>query len=240
MKIALVQIQSIKGDIAANITNHKEWIAQAILNGADMVVFPELSITGYEPRLAKDLATDKDDPRFEDFQRISNATYTTICIGVPLKYKTGITISMIIFQPGESRLVYSKKYLHPDEVPFFIPGENNIPLIGEEKNIAFSICYELMVPEHAEDAAKNSAAIYIVSAAKTKDGVEKAFKRLADIATGYSMTILMSDSIGPSDDFIAAGRSAVWNNKGALLEQLSKDGEGMIVYETLTNEVIKK
>ena len=57
MKIALVQARPVKGDIEANIAAHKRLIGLAVLNGADMIIFPELSITGYEPELANELAT---------------------------------------------------------------------------------------------------------------------------------------------------------------------------------------
>ena len=58
MRLFLGQTRPIKGDIHHNIENHTKFIELAISHRADMVVFPELSITGYEPTLAKELATD--------------------------------------------------------------------------------------------------------------------------------------------------------------------------------------
>ena len=64
MIIAVTQIKPVKGDIESNIDNHIKLIDLAVSNGAGAIFFPELSITGYEPELAKELSTDKDDKRF--------------------------------------------------------------------------------------------------------------------------------------------------------------------------------
>jgi hypothetical protein len=54
------------------------------------------------------------------------------------------------------------------------------------------------------------------------------------------MTVLMSNCIGPSDDFESAGQTAVWNNQGLLLDQLDDKHEGFIIFDTETQELIKK
>ena len=55
MKLCAAQIKPINGDIEANIEKHKKLIDLAIANGADIIIFPELSITGYEPAVATGL-----------------------------------------------------------------------------------------------------------------------------------------------------------------------------------------
>ena len=52
MKICAAQTRPVKGNIQQNIENHKKLINLAVVNGADIIIFPELSITGYEPELA--------------------------------------------------------------------------------------------------------------------------------------------------------------------------------------------
>src|SRR5688500_19022230 len=111
MKICVAQTKPVKGDIEKNISSHKKMIDLALSNGAEIVIFPELSITGYEPELAKELATDPDDCRFDAFQHISNIRRVTIGIGVPTKSPLGICIAMVLFQPHQKRVTYSKKYL---------------------------------------------------------------------------------------------------------------------------------
>lgn len=240
MKICVAQTRPIKGDIQSNIDNHKKLIDLAVTYGADMVIFPELSLTGYEPELAKELATNQDDSRFDDFQKISNTSQITIGVGVPTKNNTGICISMIVFQPHKARQTYSKKYLHPDEDAFFISGQSFTGLKVNKTNIALAICYELSVPEHSENAFKSGAEIYMVSVAKFVTGVDKAMKRLSDIAKKYSMTVLMSNCVGEADGYECAGKTSIWNNKGLLVGQLNDTNEGIIIIDTDTQALIEK
>jgi predicted amidohydrolase len=239
MKICAAQIRSVKGNIQTNIENHKKLISLAILYGADTIIFPELSLTGYEPGLAKALAIDVTDSRLDDFQKISDASGITIGVGVPAKSNAGICITMVLFHPGKSRQTYSKKYLHADEEPFFVSGENRTVLI-DQTNIALAICYELSVPEHAENAFKMRAGIYIASVAKPAAGVEKAAKSLSGIASKYSITVLMSNCTGYCDNFESAGKTSVWNNKGVLVAQLNDTDEGIVMIDTVTQELIEK
>lgn len=240
MKICVAQTKPIKGNIQANIEDHKKMINLAIAEKAAMIIFPELSLTGYEPALAKKLATNKDDPRLDDFQALSNTHNIIIGVGMPTKAKAGNCITMIIFQPHKERLTYSKKYLHADEEPFFVSDDNFSCLKVDNANIGFAICYELSVPQHSEDAYKSGAEIYIASVAKTANGVEKSFQTLPEIAVKYGMTVLFSNSVGPSDDFISAGNSAAWNDKGHLLGKLNNTETGILVLDTDTGELVIK
>ncbi|RDB05630.1 carbon-nitrogen hydrolase family protein [Runella aurantiaca] len=238
MRICAVQTKPIKGDIPKNIEIHKKLIELAIANGANIIIFPELSLTGYEPELANALAVSADTSQLNDFQRISDAAHCTIGLGIPVKSDLGISISMILFQPHTARGMYSKKYLHPDEEPFFISGSSSVGLIGAQSNVALAICYELSIPEHSEIAAKNGAEIYLASVAKSAAGVEKAAQTLSDIAKNYSMTVLMSNCVGYCDNFESGGKTSVWTENGALAGQLDDKSEGFLLYDTQTNEAI--
>lgn len=240
MKLCVAQTRPVKGDIQANIANHKKLISLAIANGADFIVFPELSITGYEPTLAGELATHLNDSRFNDFQTLSDTGPITIGVGMPLKTTDGITISMVIFQHEKAPEAYSKHYLHADEEPFFVSGHNAIGLLGAEANIAPAICYELSVPEHAEAAHNAGAEIYMASVVKTAAGTTKAIDTLAAIAKMYSMNVVMANCVGVCDGDICGGRSSVWNQRGELLGQLNDTDEGILIFDTDTPEVIEK
>jgi predicted amidohydrolase len=240
MKICVAQIKPFKGDIQSNIDTHKKFIELAVLHKAAIIIFPELSLTGYEPKLAKELAFGLGDSRLDIFQKISDSNGITIGVGVPTKNSSGICISMVIFRPHEVRQMYSKKYLHADEEAFFISGQNFTCLYSDNTNIALAICYELSVLQHAEDAFKSGADIYIASVAKTAAGVDKAIKRLSGIAREYSMPVLMSNCVGQCDGDECRGKSSVWNNKGLLLGQLNDTDEGILIIDTGTQEIMKK
>jgi predicted amidohydrolase len=240
MRICAAQTRPITGDIPSNIAGHKRLLDLAVSGGAELVIFPELSLTGYEPRLARELATDADDGRLEEFQRISDARLLTIGVGLPLRDGAGVSIGMVIFQPGEARQVYAKRYLDSDEEPFFVGGRSSVGLLCGGAKIALAICYELSVPEHAEDAFRSGARIYFASAAKSAAQVERASRRLSEIAREYSMTALMSNCVGRCDNFESAGGSAAWDDKGLLLGRLNDADEGIIVVDTDTQEVFEK
>jgi predicted amidohydrolase len=166
MKICVAQTKPVRGNIQANIYQHKKLIDIAVSGKADMIIFPELSLTGYEPKLAEELATNKNEKCFEDFQKISNNKNIIIGVGMPLKSDKDIFVSMIIFQPDTPTQVYSKKYLHADEESYFTSGVNTTNIISADVKVATAICYEVSVTEHAATAFKNGAKIYIASVAK--------------------------------------------------------------------------
>jgi predicted amidohydrolase len=240
MKICVAQTRPVKGDIQTNINNHKKLIALAVSYGADIIIFPELSITGYEPELAKELATEPEDKRLDDFQNVSDSKHITIGVGMPLKSDSSIVISMILFQPHQPRQTYCKQYLHHDEEPYFIAGKHQVPSMKNKNKMALAICYELSVPEHSENAFKSGAEIYIASVAKSVSGAATAIKTLSDIANKYSMTVLMSNCIGYCDNVYCGGKTSIWNNKGILAGQLNDTNEGIIIINTDTQEVIEK
>ncbi len=235
MKIAVAQTRPVTGDIPNNIEQHRRLIKLAVPLGAEVVVFPELSVTGYEPTLAKDLAIDQDDRRFDHFQNLSDTQGITIGVGAPTKNRDGICISLVLFQPHQTRQLYSKMYLHSDEEGFFVPGPRSAGFIGQDAKAALSICYELSVPEHAANVFQNGAEIYIASVAKSVRGIGRALERLSEIAREYSMTVLMANCIGLSDGMECAGKTSVWNKNGVLLAQLDDVSEGIIVVDTKTH-----
>jgi predicted amidohydrolase len=240
MKVSVAQTRSIKGDISANIEKQKEMIDLAVSYKTDAIFFPELSVTSYEPELAKELATNQDNPIFDDFQEMSNKNKITIGLGMPTKTNSGIQISMIIFQPDRPRQTYSKQQLHADELAYFINGDKQIILIVDNKKIAPAICYESLQPGHSANANKLGADIYLASVAKSQNGISKAMVHYPTIATKYSMPVLMANCIGHCDNFESAGKSAIWTKQGNLIAQLDDKNEGILIFDTETEEVIKQ
>ena len=174
MKICIAQTTSLKGNIQKNIKSHLKIIKRAITLKSDCIVFPELSIIGYEPSLTKELATNVEDPIFNPFQELSDVYNITIGVGMPIKATEGIQISMLILQPKKERIVYSKQILHSDEIPYFICGKKQTFLNINGHKIAVGICYETLQREHFLNAKQHGADLYIASVAKSKIGIEKA------------------------------------------------------------------
>ena len=240
MRISIAQTRSIKDDISANIDKHKSLVKLASSLKANAIFFPELSLTSYEPEFAKGLATNQDDRRLNDFQQISDINKITVGLGLPTKTKTGIQISMIVFQPDKPRQTYSKQQLHSDEFPYFENGDRQIILTVDNKKIAPAICYESLQPNHSDTANKLGAEIYVASVAKSQKGVDKAMAYYPQVAKKYSMPVLMSNCVGYCGNFVSVGNSSVWTKQGKIIGQLDDKTEGLIMFDTETEEVIKR
>lgn len=239
MKFGIAQLNSYRGDISRNIQAHMQFIELATSNDADIIVFPELSLTGYEPKLAGKLATNQDDKRFEVFQAISDLNDIAIGVGIPAIDQTGIRINMIFFQPHKVRQPYSKQYLHTDEIPYFVRGQNQLIFTVKHKKIAPAICYESLLHKHADQAIGKGAEIYMTSVAKSAEGVAKAFNHYPEIAKKYSIPVVMSNCTGTCDNFKGGGKSSAWNNRGELIGQLNDTDEGILIADIDTEEVVE-
>lgn len=238
MKICIAQTKSEKGKVQENIQNHLRIVKRAIKSNSDLIIFPELSITNYEPDLAKELSTDIENSIFNPFQELSDNNKIIIGIGMPTNSTDGVNISMLIFQSNEKRVVYSKQMLHSDELPYFACGNDQVILTIKEKKIAVGICYETLQHGHFLNTQQKGADIYIASVAKPKGGIEKAYKHFPKIAREFNTPILMSNCVGYCDNFISFGQSAVWNENGELIEQLDSENQGVLIYDT-ESELVK-
>jgi predicted amidohydrolase len=237
MKICAAQTRPIPGDVSGNIIAHQRLIELAAARGAEVIIFPELSLTGYEPTLARELALRPGDPRLEIFQKLSDSKGIRIGIGAPTTSESGLHISLLLFQPRQPQRIYSKTYLHADEEPFFVPGQNSPHWQMADARLALAICYEISVADHLHTALQNHPEIYVASVAKFARGIDQALERLANIAREHSLIVLMANSVGPADGNECAGRTSIWNRRGELLGQLDGTHEGILMIDTETEEM---
>lgn len=231
MKICAAQTIPIKGDIESNVDSHLKIIDLAVENKVQLIIFPELSLTGYEPGLANDLAIQLSDERLNVFQTVSNKHEIIISVGVPTKGTSGTLISMIIFSPGKERQIYSKQHLHPGEENYFTTGQDFVQIPIENKKITFAICYETSIETHSEYAFKTGSDMYLASVLNSVNGVDADIRRLSSIAEKYNMTVLMSNYAGQSGGYNCAGKTSAWNNQGKLVGQLNNTNEGLLIVD---------
>lgn len=240
MKICIAQTKPIKGNVSANIEAHIKFIELALTLNAEAIFFPELSLTGYEPEFAKKLATNQNDNRLNIFQETCDKNNIVIGLGLPTATESKIRISMIIFEPNKPRQTYSKQQLHSDEFPYFENGDGQVIIKTNDKNIAPAICYESLQQTHSENAFKLGADVYLASVAKPANGIKKAFDLYPKIAKLYAMPVLMSNCVGLCDNFLSVGNSSVWTKKGKLVGQLDDKTEGILLFDTETEEIDKR
>jgi predicted amidohydrolase len=240
MKICIAQTKSIKGNVEKNIENHKKLIAIAVSCNADAVFFPELSITGYEPTLANDLAVEESDTKFNLFQEMADTNNIAIGIGMPTKFGKEKRISMLLFQPKKTCEVYAKQQLHTDELPYFTNGTAQTILKIDNQIIAPAICYESLQEDHCLNAYNLGATIYMASVAKSKNGLDKADIHYPKIAKKYGLIVLMANCVGFCDDFQSVGNRTIWDKKGVVKGRLNSKNQGLLIYDTETASVIER
>lgn len=233
MKLCAVQIAALKGDLPGNLGRHLHCIELAVHQGAELVVFPELSLTGYEPTLARQLALPAESPLLNPLQALCERHAVTVAVGAPLLTAAGVQIGMLVFRPGLPRLGYAKQRLHADELPYFVAGEEQARVFASARHcIAPAICYESMFMEHAEQAKKLDASLYLVSVAKTAKGIKEGFEHYPEVARRLALPVLMANCVGPADTFVGAGQSAAWDSQGRLLAALDEHNEGLLLLDT--------
>lgn len=231
MKIALAQIPSQAARVSVNAALHRRSIAAAKSQAADWVIFPELSLTGYEPDLAEGLAVAADDPCWDAWQEVADELNISFALGMPLRSLDGMLIGQVIFRPQQPHQIYGKQYLHPDEEAYFVPA-TGYKTYWPDEAIAPAICYEISIAGHAAAAAANTAEIYLASVAKFERGIAPAHQNLAGIARQYGMLSLMVNAIGAADGGVCTGQSAAWNRQGKLIHQLPADAAALLIVDT--------
>ncbi|MEL7249518.1 MAG: carbon-nitrogen hydrolase family protein [Bacteroidota bacterium] len=236
MKIALAQCQPKAGDVAYNSEQHRNWIRKAQKAGADLVVFPELSLTGYEPDLAAELAVELTDELWQSWQQLSDELTISFGMGMPIRMNEGIVIGLVLFQPQQPHRIYAKQYLHVDEEPYFVPGTVWDGYWAKHQ-LAFAICYEISVPAHAEQAVRNQAQLYLASVAKFENGIASSNARLAQLARTHRIHTMMVNAVGPADNGLCVGQTAVWDREGQVINQLGAKEEACLLLDTDTEAV---
>jgi predicted amidohydrolase len=196
------------------------------------VYFPELSLTGYEPALAKSLAFCLGDSRLDALQACSDTGGLTIGVGMPLAAASAVQIGMAWFTPHTPRRSYAKQHLHVDELRYFVPGSGQLVLDSAGHRLAPAICYESLQMHHAAQAAALDSEIYLASVAKGAGNLGKAMAHYPAVAGQHDMLVMMANGVGPSDDFVSVGQSAAWHRNGELLAQMDAESDGFVLLDT--------
>ncbi|MBI5879598.1 MAG: carbon-nitrogen hydrolase [Chloroflexi bacterium] len=145
-RVALAQISPRLGDIEANLKTHLEWIQRAASDGADLIVFPELSLTGYYlrdlvPQAA--IRPDMDDPVFAQLLSASHAI--DIAVGFVCEdERHRFTIAAAYLSSGELLHLHHKVYLPTyrlfDDARFFGAGDQLRAFDTRFGRMGFLIC----------------------------------------------------------------------------------------------------
>src|SRR5262245_8674427 len=109
--IAVAQTCPVKGDVPANVEEHLRLARVAASEGAQVVLFPELSLTGYELGLADALAFTEDDPRLAPLLDAAATHATTLIVGAPVRIGSWLHIGAFLLFPDGKNAIYTKHHL---------------------------------------------------------------------------------------------------------------------------------
>jgi len=110
-KLRFIQNDCVLANFSRNLDQHRKHAEQAIEDGMDAVVFPELSLSGYNVQdAAQDMALHIQDPALEPLRELSREI-TIICGGIELSDDYGVYNSALFFEDGRSRTAHRKIYL---------------------------------------------------------------------------------------------------------------------------------
>ena len=230
MKVAAAQTSPKDGNIAANLDDHHRLSELAADMGAQLIVFPEMSLTGYQRQHANQLAFVENDARLDKLKALAKNKNIIIIAGAPIKIISALHIGFFILHPDGATNIYTKQFLHEGEDVFFTPCFDHNPVIDlEDQKISLAICSDISNPVHARNAADAGSTIYISGIFYTPNGIADGHNSLAGYAKKYAMNVLMSNYGGPSLGLESGGKSAFWTNTGELKGSLENIQEGILI-----------
>ncbi|WP_263263266.1 carbon-nitrogen hydrolase family protein [Pseudomonas sp. RIT-PI-S] len=229
--LAAAQCAIKAGDIDANLAVHLSFMRHAADHGVGLLMFPELSLCGYEPTLAEALAQDLDTPVLAPLQALAREASMTTIVGLPLRLAGAgkPLIGAFILHPDGSLDVYTKQHLHGGEEQYFSPGHGGALLPVAGLPVALSVCADFTRPEHAASAAQRGARVYATSVLIGEGGYPHDSSLLQGHAQRHGMAVLMANHGGPTGGWAAAGRSAFWDEQGECVAATSGPGDRLLV-----------
>lgn len=169
MRIALVSLDQIWHDKSANFARIETFVREAKTQGCDVVVFPEMTLTGFSMDIDAHAEPEAASPSVARFGVLAREVGLTIVYGACLRATDESHASNVLCvatADGESQAIYSKMH------PFSFAGEADVLKAGDEMrivrlgdlNCAATICYDLRFPElYAVMAPSCDAAIVIAN-----------------------------------------------------------------------------
>ncbi len=214
LKIVMAQVNLLVGDIQANTTKVIEGALEAERHhNANIVVFPELTLTGYPPedlllRPSLQLRIDK------AMQRIKDAALQIhIVLGYPL-FENGVLYNALaLIKGGDILVIYRKQHLPNyqvfDERRYFSPGEDVAVAEIEGVRVALTICEDMWSEGPTAQAAQAKAELLININASPfhRDKMSERLALLRKRARTVNCPIIYSNLVGGQDELVFDGSS---------------------------------
>lgn len=251
MKIGLAQMAPHLGDIQKNLHRHQKMITAAGKKGVSLLVFPELSLTGYT---LKDLVPEvalrpAEDPNFQKLLRLSRET--ALVFGFVEEKDNGLFYNSAAYLFGGKiahihRKVFLPTYGMFEEAKFFAQGKNFHTFASPQGNTGMMICYDFLHYGACYLLFAGGVDLILVLSAAPGRG----FSEEETYATSY-MWELMGEAmsrfstayvaycnrVGFEDGISFAGGSFLYSPSGQLLAKASYTDEELLVADIDLDEV---
>ncbi|RAM36440.1 carbon-nitrogen hydrolase family protein [Arthrobacter globiformis] len=237
LTVSAVQYAALSGGIDANVPEHVHLIEDADSHGARLVVFPELSLTGYDlPPLrggqqfdAGDQWVAPGDRRLDPVREICRRTGITAVVGAPFREPDGTPrLASLAVHPNGTEETGFKTHLHGDEQSLFEAGRQPLLLDVDGWKIALAICFDAAQPAHSGAAAAAGADVYAVSALYTQEeghrlGLHLGARAMDNRIYGVLANLGGRTPLGPS-----CGLSGFWGPDGLPMQQARGTGTEVV------------
>ena len=211
LTIAVAQPPTAAYDVAGNAVAHAAAVREA---DARVVVFPEMSLTGYE--LDADLVA-PDDPRLAPIVEACAGKGTIALVGAPTP---GPHIGVLRIDGDGARAVYGKVYLHGTEAERFTPGEPAV-LDVDGWRLGLAVCRDTGIPEHAARTAALGIDGYVAGVVHHDHEADVHGDRAKRVAADHGVWVATAAFAGPTGGGFTrtSGRSGIWDAQGDVIAQ---------------------
>ena len=244
MKIAAAQISCAPGEIGANLRKIREFTSRAKNAGAELIIFPEMSDTGYSMPIIRKAATDWNQgavPRLEEIAR--EFSVAMIC-GVSEREGDRIYNSQVFFDAAGNMIAkYRKTHLvtapQVDERSVFTPGDSFVSCQVGNYVFGLTICYDLRFPEVCRKlAVEQHVNVFLNSSAWPIVRVEHLRILALTRAIENQSYLILANRTGVDNGGTLCGTSVIIDPYGVILAAASVDREELISAE-ISDEAIK-
>lgn len=216
MRVAAVEAEAVPGEIARNLETAAQLIARA---QADLVVFPEAFVTGYDEAVFEGELPSADLAWVEPVQRAVDAHGSVVVLNTALD--RGTLTDVVLAPHRDPWLAYDKQHIYALERTHFTPGGHGASFTLQGIECALSVCYDANFPEHAAAAAADGALVYLASGAYFPGGETRRDLHYGARALDNGMYVVFAGLLGAPHNFI--GGSAIFDPLGNKIAS-ARDG----------------
>ena len=237
MRLALAQIDSVVGDLDGNRDRILTRLEQAREAGAELVLFPELAVTGYPP---EDLLLRPGFLRAAEraLGEIARATAGVVAlVGTP-HFDGDLFNACAVCSGGDVRAVYRKRFLPNygvfDEDRYFAPGRDLVLLRLGETLVGVTVCEDMWHPgPPATELALAGAQLLVnVSASPFHVGKDREREEMfAARARDNSAFVALCNMVGGQDELVFDGHSLVLDDEGEVVARAPGFEEALLVVD---------